>query len=379
MSLYLLLTLDFPPERGGVARYYDGIARTLPAGSIAVLAPRHPLGPSFDATRRYPIFRRTLLVRHFWPRWQWIWFHLLACRRAFRYDAILVGNILPLGYPALIIRVLFGIPYDVLVHGLDLLAARRSPWKRFWAGVILRHARRVIANSHWTKSLVSRMSHISLAGGLNSGETHHLSVLYPCPSLPPASGDAVVRFKDRWVGERKKIILSVGRLVRRKGHDMALMAFQEIRRTHPDAHYVVIGDGPDRDRLMSLAASLGLGSAATFTGALPDEEVGAALGAADVFLLPTRTSADDAEGFGLVFLEAAAAGVPAIGGEGGGVGEAITDGLTGLVVNPRDPAAIAEAVCRLLDDPALCRRFGEAAQKRVLREFQWETQVLCLW
>lgn len=367
MKPHLLLTLDFPPARGGVARYYDGLARALD-GRLGVLAPPHPLAPAFDARVPYPLFREPLL-RGVWPRWLLAILDVVAVRRQFHFDALLVGNILPLGYPALIMK-WFGVPYSIVVHGLDILMARRSGWKLFWARVIARNAASIIANSEATATLARQVF----------GENCPVCVVYPCPSLPSAAPDEIKRFKERWDTQGKKIILSVSRLVARKGHDIALQAIGAVVRAVPNSHYLIVGDGPDRDRLEQLATSLGVDRHVTFTGALPDEDVAAALGAADVFVLPTRSDTHDVEGFGLVFLEAAAAGVPVVAGEGGGVGESVVNNVTGLVVDPEDPQAIGEALVRLLADTELHARFAAAGRERVRTIFRWEEQIkhLCL-
>lgn len=339
MKSFLLLTLDFPPLRGGVARYYDGWLRTHPQG--AALTSPHLLSEEFDSKAPYPIFRRELLKSWIWPRWSFAWLSVLAVRRHFSFDRILVGNILPLGYPALLLRAFAGIPYDVCLHGLDILSARRSRWKKFWVNLILSHAGEIIVNSQWTARLIS---------------SRPATVVYPRAALPKSAPEDIRRFREQWNLEGKRVILSVSRLVARKGHDMALQALGSIFRDYPDVLYLIIGDGPDRDRLQNLVKTTGLADRVIFTGPLPDMALSAAFASATLFLLPTRSEGADVEGFGLVFLEAAAFGVPSVAGEGGGVSEAVIEGKTGLLVDPRDEQAIAGAIRRLLDNPTLCRQ-----------------------
>lgn len=373
MKRFLLISLDFPPEKGGVARYYDGILRHLPSLGAALTQP-HPLGDEHDRNTPYRVFRRRLLLPWIWPQWLLAVVSILNVRQQWRFDHIVVGNVLPLGYPALLLRVFTGIPYDISLHGLDLLRATANPWKRFWTQLILNRSHLVMVNSDWTRSLVvSRFPQL----------TTRIRRMYPCPSFPEPTFNDILRFKERWNLGSSQVILSVSRLVDRKGHDVALEAFKILSQTHPDMRYVIVGDGPDRERLQYLADSLKVADRVVFTGSLPDDDVAAALHAATVFLLPTRSDGTDVEGFGLVFLEAAVAGLPVVAGEGGGVAEAVEDGKTGFVVQPRDPQAVAEAVRRLLDDQELRTRMSNTARERVAREFQWEKQLeeyrrLCL-
>lgn len=166
-------------------------------------------------------------------------------------------------------------------------------------------------------------------------------------------------------------ILCVGRLVPRKGHDVLLRA--AARQEHR-APVVIVGDGPERGRLTALARSLGLSHRVEFTGWLPPEDLERRWADAAVFAMPCRTEAQgDTEGFGLVFMEAAARGLPAVAGGEGGAREAVSQGETGLVLDdPRDPDAVAEALDSLLADPALRARYGAAAQAAYQSEFRPE-------
>ena len=363
MEPYLLLTLDFPPHRGGVARYYAGLSAAMRRGVVAVLTEPHPLALA-DEKRGVPVYRRRLLLRWFWPQWLFIPLVIAGIRRRFTFHRLLVGNILPLGYAALLCKWIAGMPFDVCIHGLDLLRSRRSLWKSFWSRIILANADRIIANSRWTEALIRKQ-----------GTTRPIVVVYPCPALPLPSDDEKKKFVERWNLGGKRVILSVSRLVARKGHDVAFTALAEARRTYPLLQYLVIGDGPDRDRLQTLAAAAGVADSVTFTGALPDNDIVSAFAASEFFLLPTRSEGDDVEGFGLVFLEAAAAGLPSIAGRGGGVSEAVVDEVTGFLVDPRDTSAITAAVLTLLQDTALRSRMGSAARTRVYEQFQWKSSI----
>ena len=174
----------------------------------------------------------------------------------------------------------------------------------------------------------------------------------------------------------KRVLLSVGRLVPRKGIDRTLEAMPKLLQRHPDLHYLIVGDGPYRERLQQMVAELGLASYVTFTGPIGDEELRAHYALCDLFVLPNREMPDgDTEGFGLVFLEANACGKPVVGGRAGGVVEAVQDGHNGLLVNGDNVDSIVEAVCKLLEDEALYQRLRRGGMEIAERSgWQLRTQ-----
>jgi phosphatidylinositol alpha-1,6-mannosyltransferase len=167
------------------------------------------------------------------------------------------------------------------------------------------------------------------------------------------------------------MLLSVGRLQRRKGHDLAIAAIDTLRHDLPGLRYVIVGDGEERGRLERMVADRDLGGHVTFRGAVPSGELPAYFSACDVFLLPNRIDQGDIEGFGIVFLEAAAAERPVIAGNTGGVPEAVADGFTGLLVSGTCVDELARAIRRMAGDKPLRLRFGRAGRERVLRSFSW--------
>jgi phosphatidylinositol alpha-1,6-mannosyltransferase len=166
----------------------------------------------------------------------------------------------------------------------------------------------------------------------------------------------------------------VGRLVDAyKGHDMVIRALPLILAKTPDTEYVIVGDGPLRPYLERLAASLGVAPAVRFVGEASDDEVDAWYRACDVFVLASRESgvSGGAEGYGIVIVEASLRGKPVVGGRSGGIPDAVIDGETGLLVDPSDPADIAEAVTRLLTEHDLADRLGRGGRRRVLEDLSW--------
>jgi phosphatidylinositol alpha-1,6-mannosyltransferase len=168
-------------------------------------------------------------------------------------------------------------------------------------------------------------------------------------------------------------IVTVARLRDRyKGHDVLIEALAPIREQVPEAELVVIGDGPLRDELEQLAHTAGVGGAVRFLGAVSDEERNRWLRRAHLFAMPSRLPDDGraGEGFGIVYMEAAAYGLPVVAGNVAGALDAVADGETGLLVDPTDPCAVAAAIARLLLDGELAQRLGRAGAARA-EGFAW--------
>jgi len=169
----------------------------------------------------------------------------------------------------------------------------------------------------------------------------------------------------------RHVMLTVSRLVERKGHDMVIRALPGILDAVPDTVYLVVGRGPREGFLRKLVHETGVAANVVFCGAVPDRELAAYYTACDVFAMPSREVDGDIEGFGITFMEAAACGKPSVGGRTGGIAEAIAAGETGLLVDPSSPDEIADAVILLLTDADLANRMGMAGKRRVVTDFQY--------
>jgi phosphatidylinositol alpha-1,6-mannosyltransferase len=179
--------------------------------------------------------------------------------------------------------------------------------------------------------------------------------------------------------EGQPILLTVGRLVPRKGVDTTLRALPGLLETVPDAMYLVVGTGPDRERLDRLAVDIGVRDHVRFAGQVPFAHLPAYYSLADAFVMPSREARPDVEGFGLVFLEAGACGTPVVGARAGGIPDAVQDGTTGLLVPPADPKALADALTRLLTTPELAEHLGRGGRHHAVHEASWDHVADRLW
>lgn len=355
MKHLTLITLDYPPEHGGVARYLGELVRASNGGIGAVVVEQnHTLsGPGQVIPRE--------LFWHGWPRWLPM---VRVCLEAGRKKQdqrtrpmLLISHVLPVGTAACIALWLGGAPYAVICHGLDVRLAARNAWKRRLFRWVCEEARVVVVNSQSTaedvRKLVPGMTPLVLTPGVR----------------PDALLDRATARKRLGISDDEEVVLCVARLVPRKGIDLLFEAAEQLR-DRERVRIVVVGDGSERAHLEQLAEHLK--HPVTFVTDADDDILGAWYDAADVFCLPTRDDGVDVEGFGIVYLEAGAHGLPVVASTAGGASEAVQDGVTGLLVPQNDPEALAGALRRLLDDPALRMQLGAAGAERVRMNFAWE-------
>jgi phosphatidylinositol alpha-1,6-mannosyltransferase len=358
----LVVTNDFPPRTGGIQQYVWNLVARLPADGVAVLAPNWPGWRDHDARQPFPIHR--------WPA-EFLWPSPDLLRRVrdlaeeHRADVVLFGH----GYPTPLIGPAIrdaGWPYVVLTHGAEVWMARAPAVAASlrWA---LAGARAATAVSAYTRdrlrsSVPSDVPFELLVPGVD--ETRF---------RPDVDGEAV---RERYGLDGGPLITCVSRLVPRKGQDVLIRALPILRRLIPDVSLLIVGEGPFGPALRALAAE-GPHGAVAFAGELPDDDLPAAYAAGTAFAMPCRSrwAGLEVEGFGIVFLEAAAAGRPAVAGRSGGAAGAIGDGQTGLLVEGAEPKAVALALWEVLRDGGPGEAMGAAGRGRVEREFTWARQA----
>jgi len=350
----LLLTPDFPPATGGIQLLLHRFATLASRVRVSVVTRRdHADAADWDArsglhVRRSPAVpgsRRAGLVA----------LNALALveARRLRPDAILCGHVV--GAPAAVIaRRLGGAPIVAYLY------ADEAPAQPQLARLVLRRASTTIAVSRYTRDLALGLG--APAAGV--------AVVPPGVDLPAARG-------TRGLRATQPTIVTVARLTDRyKGHDVMLAALPAIRARVPGARWVVVGDGPLRGELEARAHALGLDGAVDFAGALPDAERDAWLDRAHVFAMPSRLPPSGAggEGFGIVYLEAGAHGLPVLAGAVAGAPDAVVDGETGVLVAPDDVGAVADAVAGLLLDRDRAAKLGAAGARRAA-QLSWPRMV----
>lgn len=394
----LLVTSIFPPIRGGSAVVYDNLGR-YSGGKVVVLAPyRHyQTGHvlvgwrDFDQAAPYPIYRMELLrPREYVPtsRLQSLWRYLridiplkfrvlLNIRRIVRKEKIrilCIGELNSGSWIGPYARLLWGCKIINYIHGEEVTSSMQYTFFGRSKEKYLNRADAVVAVSNFTRRALIELTHTApdkIEVIYNGVDAERFRIEPRDPKLVARYGIA-----------GKRVLLSVGRLVPRKGIDRTIEAMPTLLARHPDLHYLIIGDGPYRETLQGMVAARGLGRQITFTGSVDDDDLCAHYALCDLFVLPNREMPDgDTEGFGLVFLEANACGKPVVGGRAGGVVEAVQDGLNGLLVDGHDVDSIIEAVERLLGDEALYERLRGGGLE-IARRSSWQLrtqqfQTLC--
>jgi phosphatidylinositol alpha-1,6-mannosyltransferase len=221
----------------------------------------------------------------------------------------------------------------------------------------------VIANSEFTRQLLLEI-------GIPDQRIRKITPGVDCREFAPAATDQdlVARFGLQGA----LVLLTVARLVPRKGHDMVLRAVAKLGREFPALRYLITGCGPEETKLRQLAADLGISERVTFVGYVPQEKLPDYYRLSHVMVMPNREEAGDKEGFGMAFLEASAAGKPVIAGMSGGASEAVSDGVTGLLIEPTDLDQLAAAIRTLLLQPRMAEEMGAAGLQRARAEFDWK-------
>jgi phosphatidylinositol alpha-1,6-mannosyltransferase len=283
--------------------------------------------------------------------------------RSGRVERIHCGKCLPEGLIAWLLKLWCGLPYVCYVHGEEMSVATSSRELRCLTRRVLSGAQFVVANSHNTESV------LRAEWGL---EPASIRLLYPgvdTQLFRPADRDHHERDRLGW-GERP-VVLTVGRLQKRKGHDVMIRALGRVRAVLPDVLFAVVGDGEERNQLQRLTAAEGLTGHIQFLGALPDWSLVKCYQQCDLFALPNRQVGRDFEGFGMVLLEAQACGKPVLAGASGGTAETMHIGETGVVVPCDAPDTLAAQVTELLADRKRLERMGRAARRWVVENFDW--------
>lgn len=360
--MILIITRYFPPSRGGTEAYTFDLARGL-AGrgrEVVVLAPPAPGDSEFDDRCGFEVVR----AGEGRQRWVRLWALFRGARRLRDQrpiELIIATTWSPAGLIARWLRFRFSLPYLVVAHGSELYAHRPWNWLR---GMVLAGADRVLANSEFTRLRLEKL-------GVGREK---ISLVYPAVNLEKLAGGNRPPISLRGEGP---LLLTVTRLSPKKGVDTVLAALPRVRKLAGPVRYLVVGEGEDRPRLEGMVRDLGLEGSVTFAGKVSDGDLAAAYRLCDLFLLVSREErgGSDYEGFGIVLLEAAAAGKPVIAGRSGGIPEAVEEGVSGLLVDPRSPEETAGAIASLIRDPQRSRAMGQAGKRRVEENFSVETMA----
>lgn len=362
----LLITNDFPPcFSGGISNFYFNLCMYSPSDMFRIITPNCDKAEDFDREMRLDVIRvnapsqRSVVKRIL----QIVFFMIAVFRQCFKREiaAVWCGHVylLPIAY---LTNLLFRIPFFIIIVG--------GEYDRYFRVKTIARLLRRITDKASFMIAISRFGKTEIRREWKY--KGHIPILHPGVDIER------FRIKEKPAMEEPDmgfILLTVGTLVKRKGHDQVLRALATLKDEISGFEYTIIGDGPERGRLERLAyEELDLQGKVRFLGFVEDSEMIENYRKADVFIMPSRMLKErrGTEGFGIVYLEANACGLPVIAGDTGGVSDAVLNGETGLLVNPESVSEIASAIKIFRSNPGLVKDFGLKGRKRVVEDFRCE-------
>ena len=362
MPQTLLVTNDFGPRAGGIETFLIGLLERLPNGEVVVYTSKQDDTKSYDAAwlaehgvRVYRDRSRVLLPT---PR------VVRALRKIIRDEGITrvwFGAAAPLGISARWLRIEGVTKIFAMTHGHELWWAKLPPFS--WA---LRFASRSI--DHFT--YLGGFTASALRRVIPAGKLIRIAPGIDTKNFAPRDSSAL---RSELGLAKVPTIISVGRLVHRKGQDRLIQALPKIKERIGAINLIFVGEGPYEKRLRKITEELGVGNEVHFLGRVQYSRLAEYFSLGDVFVMPCRSRAFglEVEGLGIVFLEASATGLPVIAGDSGGAPDALLAGETGLLVPGNDLDAIAEAAITLLEDPNLRAQYGKRGREWILSDWDW--------
>lgn len=364
MPKVLVVSNDFPTRQGGIEGFVAALAERFSPEQVVVYTASMPGGAEYDAQLAYPVIRdrSSMLLPTPWVRRR-----VVAAFREHGCDRVMFGAAAPLALLAPHLRKAGAQRIIALTH------SHETWWSRLPG---FRTAIRRIGKGCDTVTYCATWCGNVIGAAMRKQDAASMK--------PLAAGADVSRFHPDCGGDRVRaklglrpeqpVVTCVARLVPRKGQDMLIKAWDAVRSEVPDAVLLIVGGGPHRKNLEKMVRARGLDDAVRVIGPVPWAEVPPYVDAGNVFAMPSRTRLRglEPEGLPLAFMEAAACGLPVVVGRSGGAPDAVVDGVTGHVVDPRNVGEIARTLVALLKDPAAARAMGERGRTRVVAEWQWD-------
>ena len=374
VSKVLFVTNDFGPRAGGIETFITGLIERLPKGSVIVYTSTQAVSPeiirSYDEKWQRDfgaiVIRDRAKILLPTPR---VGFNLAKLVRQYSPETACFGAAAPLGLLAPALR-RAGIKRIVsLTHGHEVWWAKVFPFSL---------ALHRIGSSIDALTFLGEFTRAAIAAAVSPKAAAAMVKIAPgidIEHFSPSSEGVTSRSLPEDLGlADKQLIVSVGRLVHRKGQDRLIVSLPLVQKKFPSAHLLLIGQGPYLEKLQSRARKFGVEAAVTFIGRVQYADLPAYIRAADIFAMPSRSRffGLEVEGLGIVYLEASACALPVIAGKSGGAPDAVIEGVTGLVVDGTQVVEIAQAICLLLADPDRARAMGAAGRAWILEEWSWE-------
>ena len=362
----LFITNDFGPRAGGIETFVHGLIERLPTGSVIVYTSAQPNAAEFDAEwlRDYgvEVIRDRSKILLPTPR------VIKICQRIVKdrnLSRVAFGAAAPLGVMARAMRKAGVQKIVALTHGHEVWWAKVAPFS-FAIRYMSKEIDAITFLGSYTKGEISK--------ALSKSDTNKLVQIAPGIDVDHFIPTDSSQLRAQLGLTNKSVIISVGRLVHRKGQDKLISALPQIRAAIPNVHLVLVGVGPHQKYLEKLAAELKVKDCITFIGRINYAELPKYICLGDIFAMPSRSRffGLEVEGLGIVYLEASSCGLPVVGGKSGGAPDAVLIGETGVVVDGTDSFEIAESCIELLNNPELCAVMGANGRAWIIENWRWE-------
>jgi phosphatidylinositol alpha-1,6-mannosyltransferase len=362
----LFITNDFGPRAGGIETFVHGLIERLPRGSVIVYTSAQPDSDKFDAKwlsefgvevvrDRSKILLPTLRV-------------IKACQKLVKsrkLTRVAFGAAAPLGIMARSMRSAGAEKIVALTHGHEVWWAKVPPFS-FAINFMSKNIDAITYLGDYTRGEISK--------AISKNDVSKLVQIAPGIDVDHFVPTDSSELRAQLGLADKAVIISVGRLVHRKGQDKLISALPAIRAAVPNVHLVLVGVGPHQKFLENLVAKLNVADCVTFIGRINYSELPKYICVGDIFAMPSRSRffGLEVEGLGIVYLEASACGLPVVGGKSGGAPDAVLVGETGVVVDGTNASEIAEACIDLLNNPELCALMGATGRAWIIENWRWE-------
>jgi len=362
----LFITNDFGPRAGGIETFVHGLIERLPRGSVIVYTSAQPDSDKFDAKWLsefgVEVVRDRSKILLPTPR------VIKACQKLVKsrkLTRVAFGAAAPLGIMARSMRSAGAEKIVALTHGHEVWWAKVPPFS-FAINFMSKNIDAITYLGDYTRGEISK--------AISKNDVSKLVQIAPGIDVDHFVPTDSSELRAQLGLADKAVIISVGRLVHRKGQDKLISALPAIRAAVPNVHLVLVGVGPHQKFLENLVAKLNVADCVTFIGRINYSELPKYICVGDIFAMPSRSRffGLEVEGLGIVYLEASACGLPVVGGKSGGAPDAVLVGETGVVVDGTNASEIAEACIELLNNPELCALMGATGRAWIIENWRWE-------
>lgn len=372
MRRSLLITADFPPIVSGISTVFFNTWKFIDRDKTTILAPRVDGCLEFDSLCDMNIIRRRfflgdgMLARIL--RVIAVYFYARSILVKEKYDRLVCGQPMIIGVICRLLKKQFGIDYHVWVYGGEIIKFQHSGFLMKVLTSVLDDSEYIFVNSSYTRQIYSDF-------GIDENKIIMVTPAVDTDVFRP--GLKIDDLVDKHSLSGKKVLLTVSRLVPRKGHDVVLKALAVLVREIEDIVYVITGNGPDKERLTGLVKEYGLEKNVLFVGFVSDADLPRYYNLCNLYVMPNRQTSDfdTIEGFGLSFIEAGACAKPVIGGISGGSCDSVADNHTGFLVDPENIDDLTEKIRMLLTNVSKAAEMGRNGRVRAEKEFQWSAKA----